>query len=348
VLLLPSLVYGLIIVLRNLAFDLHILKATRAGVPVISVGNLTTGGTGKTPLVEVIVRKLRKRGMRVAVVSRGYGRASEGVVVVADGTSILVNAQQGGDEPVQIARKHPGTVVVVAERRVEAATVAVRDLKAEAIVMDDGFQHRYLHRDVDIVAIDGRTNIVSEWLLPAGRKREPLRSLRRANAVVFTRTNAENSRSRMQEGLSPWFKGAVGFCRHQLDRVHDSVTGKDMVLEKVRLEPLMAFSGIASHEGYIAMLRKLGLHIVADAGFPDHHAYGVADVHTILRAANDAGARALITTEKDFSRLGGSPDMHRRLVEEMPLWYATVSAQFLQGQEDFDRLIERAVGGVAA
>ena len=188
ILLLPfSWLYAMVMVCRNLAYDRGVFVVRGPGVPVISVGNLTAGGTGKTPLTEYIVGYLRNKHVRVAVVSRGYRRKSRGVVVVSDGKSVLVDATWGGDEPVQIAAKFPGVPVVVGERRVEAARIAVHALGAEVIVLDDGFQHRGIKRDLDILVMDARKDITSERLIPAGMRREPLNAIRRAGIVAFSR-----------------------------------------------------------------------------------------------------------------------------------------------------------------
>ena len=167
--------YAVPITLRNTLFDRGVLKQRAVNVPVISVGNLTVGGTGKTPLVEYIVRYLLALGRRVGVVSRGYKRRSKGVVVVSDGRELRVDARDAGDEPMQIASAFPQAIVVVGERRFDAAQEAVR-LGAEVIVVDDGFQHRYLKRDLNIVVVDSTNDVTAEALLPrrrAGERPDP-------------------------------------------------------------------------------------------------------------------------------------------------------------------------------
>jgi len=188
-----SWLYGLVVRLRNRLFDSRVLKSAAADVPVISVGNLTAGGTGKTPLVEYIAGHFLTQGRKVGIVSRGYGRASRGVVVVSDGSSLRADARAGGDEPVQMARKYPAAAVVVGEKRVEAARCAI-ELGAEVLLLDDAFQHRYLRRDVDILVLDSRKDIREEPLLPSGLRREPLSSLRRADLVVMSRIASRSVR----------------------------------------------------------------------------------------------------------------------------------------------------------
>jgi len=155
-------------------------------VPVVSVGNITTGGTGKTPVVEWIVRHFLNQNLKVAVVSRGYRRTSRGTVVVSDGRSVLAAPDIGGDEAFQIARKFPAAIVVVDERRIRGARVALTNFGAKVVVLDDGFQHRSLHRTLDIVMVDAVPGLRRIRMLPAGLRREPVASLKRATIVVLS------------------------------------------------------------------------------------------------------------------------------------------------------------------
>ena len=173
--------------IRNWLFDIGILKSVDVGVPVISVGNITAGGTGKTPIVENIAKIFIEQGKKVAIVSRGFGRASRGTVVVSDGKNILAKAKDAGDEPLYLAQRFNSVIVVVDEQRVRGAQLAVTKYGAEIILLDDGFQHRYLKRDIDIVLMDSQNSPFVTSLLPAGYRREPLRSLQRANAIIWTK-----------------------------------------------------------------------------------------------------------------------------------------------------------------
>ena len=204
-----SWVYGAVIAARNAAFDTGIFRCRSAGVPLIAVGNMTAGGTGKTPVVEMLVRLLRQRGVSPGVISRGYGRTGRGVVVVADRECVYADAGTGGDEPVQIARKFPGVPVVVGERRFEAAVTAVRRCGAQVIISDDGFQHRWLHRDCDLVVVDGSSDLAAEPLLPAGVRREPMRALRRAHMVALTGCRDAGEAAERGNALRRWYSGPI-------------------------------------------------------------------------------------------------------------------------------------------
>ena len=180
-----SWLYGAVISLRNLFYDTGIFRIEEIDVPIISVGNLSTGGTGKTPFVEFLLRYLLGKDKIVAVLSRGYGRKTRGTVVIDQSTLAHCTAESVGDEPYQIARKFPGAIVIVDESRVRGARIAKEKYRVDAIILDDGFQHRALKRNLDIVMIDGKNPITEMAMLPAGLRREPLVALRRADLLIF-------------------------------------------------------------------------------------------------------------------------------------------------------------------
>jgi tetraacyldisaccharide 4'-kinase len=329
---------------RNIAFDSGLLQCTTLDVPVISVGNLTVGGTGKTPLVELITGHLVRRGRRVAVVSRGYGRRSSGVVVVSDNGSVLADARSGGDEPVQIARKFPSVSVVVGERRSEAARVAVSRCGADVIILDDGYQHRYLHRDLDIVVLDARTDIRRIPLLPAGTRREWLSALRRADLVGF---------SRAETGADPAWAGAVPSGRERHTFSYRTVPksfgslagGSAFDIAALKSMTLFAFSGIGDHASFVQTMRTAGLTIRGDLRMRDHHTFTEGDMDRIFAAASDAGATGCLTTEKDMVRLIADPALVARIKRALPVLYATVAVEVIRGSEHLESAIGRAVSG---
>ncbi len=185
VLVLFSFCYGFIIWIRNTLFDWRILRIKKFNLPVISVGNISAGGTGKTPFTMELIRLLNQKYKRITIISRGYKRQSHGLQVVCDGHGFLAAVETGGDEPVLIARRFPGCVVLVSEKRSQAIEQAVRQFQSELIILDDAFQHRWVERDVNIVLLAQSNLLGREWLLPAGHLREPLDSLKRANLVML-------------------------------------------------------------------------------------------------------------------------------------------------------------------
>jgi len=330
--------YGLVVGTRNILFDLGILRTTAVGVPVISVGNMTAGGTGKTPLAERIVEYLAHHGYRVAVVSRGYGRRSSGVLVVSDGTSLKVDAEEGGDEPVQIARKYPGVRVVVGERRVDAARKAVQELRANVIVLDDGFQHRYLKRDLDIVVVDSRKDLRDEPMLPAGIRREPVLGLRRADLVALSKVEFDSMD--WSEGIRSVFKGPVIAFRHVITSVHRAADGAELSPAEYRGRDAVAFSGIGDHGNFIAGLQHEGFRIVGRMQFGDHHRYAMSDIRRVSQLLGETGAAAVVTTEKDLARLQVKGAVKDAL-STLPLYSVRITVELVSGG---DELFSRVAG----
>ncbi len=327
---------------RNAAFDLELRKTTGVAVPVISIGNLTAGGTGKTPLVEMLVQRLLQMGKRTAVVSRGYGRRSRGVVVVSDGRNILVDARRGGDEAVMVARRFPTACVVVGERRVAAAQFAVHPLGAEVVVLDDGFQHRALRRDLDIVVLDARRDITREALLPAGRRREPLSALRRAGLLAFARVKDLTPAS-CEEELRKYSTAPAMRCRYEIRSIHRQGTGQSVPLDEIRKMRVLAFSGIGWHGGFLDDLRSLGLTVVDDIRFPDHHWYTQNDLHMIQTRMQERKAELLLTTEKDIIRLEGDRAVAARLLDRHPVHYTRLAVEVIEGEAHLQQAIDRCL-----
>jgi len=291
--------YALVTALRNALYDRGLLRSRRVPARVVSVGNLTVGGTGKTPLTLWLAGALLQRGRRVAIVTRGYGRRSRGVVVAGDGGRALVSPGQGGDEAVMLAQRFAGPVVVGADR-VMAARYACETLGSDTVVLDDGFQHRRLARDVDIVllAADPR----QQWLLPAGPGRESWRGLARATALVLGDDGIDVA---LAGRLLP---AGTLVCRQRavptalLERTEAGWTPAPLAW--LRGRRVVAVAGIARPERLSESLRALGATVVSAHAFPDHHPYDRDDV---ARLVASAGADPLVTTEKDLVKLAAFP-----------------------------------------
>lgn len=276
--------YRLALALRELRLGTRLEPVRRLGWPVVSVGNLSTGGAGKTPLTIALSKKLESHGLRVDVLSRGYGRNSQHAARVnPDGT-----AEEFGDEPLLIARE-TGVPVYVAGQRYEAGLLAEAERSADSRfglhLLDDGFQHRQLHRDVDVL-------LLNRWdwedgLLPAGNLREPLRAARRAGVIAIPADDTE-----LEDALSAW-----GW-REPIWRLR-----RAMQVPAVDYQ-VVAFCGIARPEPFFAGLEAAGLRIAARIPFPDHHRYTSADLKSLISTAQKTGAAALMTTGKDKVRLG--------------------------------------------
>lgn len=285
--------YGRAVARRNDRYDRHELPIVPVDKPVISIGNLTTGGSGKTPTVQLLVRLLQSNGRHPAIVMRGYGRRSRGLVVVHDGQNVCTSVDAAGDEAFLHARALDVPVVVSSDK-VEAAAYAAGNLSCDVIIVDDGFQHRALHRDIDMVIVDRST--ITGVLLPAGRLREPLSSLSRADIVLLTEGVHHGD---VEAFLNP----AAHVFR--LERTFTCAAPPDV--------PVIAVSGIAKPERFQEALRQRGYSIAAVMAFRDHHRYTAFNIRSILRAAHAHRAQ-IITTAKDVVKLQPLMDS----VEDLP------------------------------
>jgi tetraacyldisaccharide 4'-kinase len=296
----PEAAYGGLVRMRNAWYD-RPGATRRASVPVISVGNLAVGGTGKTPLVAWIARRVRALGPVPAVVSRGYGgTAGLGPLVVSNGEGPRVNARACGDEPHLLARSLPGTIVVVGADRIEGARAAA-GAGAGAVILDDGFQHRRLARDLDIVVLDGRAPFADGHLLPRGTLREPPHALRRADLVVLTRLDeGDPANGAIQAVKGAGYSGAIVRAGHRITGVYD-------VGGAVRAAPAraVAFCGIGDPDLFRDDLAAAGIVTARFHAFRDHHPYTVASWDALVAEARAMGA-PLVTTDKDLSRLAAA------------------------------------------
>ena len=268
--------FGLSVRVRNALYDRSILRGQKLAGPVVSVGNLSVGGSGKTPFVILLGDLLKTRGVKFDVLSRGYGRQTKGVALVEPGGW----ARDFGDEPLLIARRL-GVPVVVGEDRYQAGVFAERKFGAQLHLLDDGFQHRALTRDFDIVLVTPED--ARDHLLPAGRLREPLASLVRADAVVLT------------SGASP---EAFPLNGKLVWRVRRGILPKDIPQRPI------VFCGIARPQNFVLQLRTAGIEPAAEAFYRDHHAYAESDIRDLLRLREQSQAGGFVTTEKDAINLG--------------------------------------------
>jgi len=277
-----SLLYGAVTGARNLVYDTGWFTA-RLEAPVVSVGNISVGGTGKTPFIIYLGEQLKQRGISFDVLSRGYGRASKGVRIVDPEGS----PRDFGDEPLLVAQRL-AVPVIVGENRYHAGLRAEQRFGAQLHLLDDGFQHRQLHRDLDIVLLgDGD---LGDRLLPVGRLREPAGALERADVVV----------TQSPEGLSPEKIRAHETCAPTLFKMD-----RRMIVDTEVAKSQIAFCGIARPHGFFAGLRAAGVNVVGERAFRDHHAYSDTDIKELQEMRGSSGAEGFVTTEKDQINLGG-------------------------------------------
>lgn len=356
-----GMLYGRMMDVRNLLYDRGILETYPLGAKTISIGNLTTGGTGKTPIVALTARLLADEGKTVCVLSRGYGRKNaRNRVLVSDGNNVLVDAAVGGDEPVELARRLFGEAVVIADAdRVDAAKWAKERFGITVFILDDGFQHRRVKRDLDIVCIDAMKPL--DGVLPAGPLREPPGSLRRADAIVITRADLVKSVEDLKFQISNYAPGALIFLAENaisgivpLDeyRSEPNVTQEkslEEALKNLRAERqpddpdevvrLFAFCALGNPKNFFLLLDRefekdsmdeFDLSVGGKA-FPDHHFYTQQDIDHLEKQARERKVDAFVTTAKDAVKL-------RDLKLEIPCYVVEVEPR-IDRPDEFRRLI---------
>jgi tetraacyldisaccharide 4'-kinase len=302
-----GLLYGTAMRARNALYKRGVLSSFSLGAPVVSVGNLTTGGTGKTPVVAWVAEALAREGLRVCILTRGYGRRDEGKrVVVSDGSRILAEASEGGDEPRLLAETLRGVAVAVVsdKDRVGAARWALEKLGSEAFVLDDGFQHLRVRRELDIVTLDATNPWGGARMLPQGRLREPPSSLRRADLIIITRSEQAagiDALKRQAETLSGRRNVLISHTRTRAVRPLDNQT--QAALSPPSAYRVAAFCALGNPESFFNHLSRSGFDLTFTRAFTDHHAYTRGDIERLVGEAKGHGAEALLTTAKDAVKL---------------------------------------------
>jgi tetraacyldisaccharide 4'-kinase len=301
--------YGCIIGVRNRLYDRGLLGSQSLGAKTVSIGNITAGGTGKTPLVALVAEMLAENDEKVCILTRGYGRENpKDRVLVSDGEKVLVGAKMGGDEPVELAHKLIGKAVVVADAdRVAAAKWALEKFDVTAFVLDDGFQHRRAKRDLDIVCIDATDPFGGVEVLPAGRLREPLENLKRADAIVITRSNFAEDIEKLKFQISnlnpaaPIFLSENRIARLQtLEEFHAKTQSSQ---SSSKQEQVFAFCGLGNPNSFFEQLRRENFDLAGTETFPDHHFYTQQDIGRLEKQASERKVDSFITTAKDAVKL---------------------------------------------
>lgn len=292
--------YSLTLWLRARLYQSGILTIRRLPRPVVSIGNLTVGGTGKTPVTAYIARFLLAHGYRVAVLSRGYGGSLEGqTCVVSDGATIMLSATECGDEPYLLASTVPGLMVVIGTDRYAAGQLAMQQLVPDIFLLDDGFQHLRLHRDLNILLLDFSRPFGNNLTLPAGILREPSTAVHRADLVIFTRAPLEATTTADTRGIPRCVS-----C-HTIVDLLPLDGGTPLPFSRCPGHNVLAFAGIADPDSFFAGLRAAGLNLVHTLHFPDHVVYNRDRCDEIAAAMRTSGADILVTTEKDGVKLKG-------------------------------------------
>lgn len=289
-----SIFYGIGSGLKNKFYEKGICKPKKVDAFVISIGNLTTGGVGKTPVVAQLANYLTDKGEKVAIVSRGYGGKLKGVNVISDGNKVYFEADLAGDEPNWLA-KNTKAVVITAKDRYKGAKYAVEKLGATKIILDDGFQHRKLHRDLDVVLVDSEKCFGNENLLPAGPLREGLEAFSRIDKLVVVSKNIDHTRAeKYAKVMGKKLKINTTVCYTEPDFTYNIANKEELLLLG---EKVVAFSAIGQPEQFYQFLKDYDVASTTD--FDDHHTYTQKDIDDLNKLCLNCGAKYLVTTEKD-------------------------------------------------
>jgi tetraacyldisaccharide 4'-kinase len=347
-----SKVYQLVIDVRGSLYDFRILRDATLGVQVIAIGNLTWGGTGKTPVVEKFARELRDQGRNVAILSRGYRSKPQPFHqwllnrlllrqdrtpprVVSDGKSLLLDSDMAGDEPYMLASNLKDVVVLVDKDRVKSGRYAIEKFGCDTLLLDDGFQYRKLSgRRHDVVLVDCQEPFGNGRLVPRGPLRESPSHLSRASTVFITKSdgNTEPLRRRIAE-LNP--QAGVIECVHHPLYLEDVFTGQRFDLDFLKGRRLASLSGIAQPESFEQSLVKLGAELVYARKFADHHRFTQQEVLNVINRSKKKQAEAIVTTQKDAVRF---PKIDRR---DLPIYFMRVEIKILRGADDFQDCVRK-------
>jgi tetraacyldisaccharide 4'-kinase len=347
-----SKVYLLAIVLRRFLYNVRIFRDSTLGVQIIAIGNLTVGGTGKTPVVEKFARELRDQGRNVAILSRGYRSKPRPFHewfmnkilfredttpprIVSDGKSLLLDSEMAGDEPHMLASNLKDVVVLVDKDRVKSGRFAIEKFGCDILLLDDGFQYWDLRgRRHDVCLIDRQQPFGNEFLLPRGTLREPHSQLARAHTIFITKSdgNTAELRRRITE-LNP--TAPIIECEHHPLYLEDVFTGKRSELSFIKGKKVASLSGIALPESFEQSLVKLGADLVYSKRFADHHRFKQQEVLNAINRSKKRQAECIITTQKDAVRF---PKLDRR---DLPIFFMRVEIKIVAGAADFEDCVRK-------
>ncbi len=312
---------------RIALYRIGALKRQKLECKVISVGNLTMGGSGKTPTTALIAEILLQKGLKPAILSRGYGgqRKTKFPVVVSDGKQILIKQEISGDEPYLLAKNLKGVPVIVGGDRVSSGRAAFDKFQCDTVILDDGYQHLRLERDLNLCLIDcGTRNIFDDMVFPSGVLREPVSQLARADVFLLTHWKDTTENKNLAKKLEQRYRKPVFRSKHTPFAWRDTGSGRELDLREIEGKKFLAFCGIAKPQSFHACLENFKSKPVSFLPYPDHYIYSDDDVAFIKREKNRRNADLIVTTEKDWVRLEGRADF------SVPLWALRIKIEILE------------------
>ncbi len=341
-----------IVRLRHLLYDQGIFRHHTLGCQVISIGNVTVGGTGKTPVVEVFARTLQKRGRKVAILSRGYKKKEAPFLsrlvnklllresrtlprIVSDGKKLLLDSAYGGDEPYMLASNLADVAVLVDKDRVKSGRYAISRLGCDTLILDDGFQYLSLRHHVEIVLVDSKNPFANGYMLPRGLLREDVKHLAKAHYIFITKCDGSDNSALKADIRKLNTQAEMIECTHRARYLKNVFTTTREELSFLKGLTVAAVSGIAVPGGFERELEHLGAHLIQRVQFADHHRYTQQEIIEVINTARNSGAEAIITTEKDAVRF---PRLDRC---DLPVYFLRVDIELLSGTEDFNACIAR-------
>lgn len=354
VLFIASRFYRMAIQFRIWMYEKRVIRNHAIGCLVVSIGNLSCGGTGKTPVVEVFARTLSSKGRRVAILSRGYRSKKRSLgyklmhmfqtqkmeippKVVSDGRDLLLESDYAGDEPYMLASNLHDVAVLVDKDRVKSGVYAVDRFKTDVIILDDGFQYLMLKPHINIVLVDSTDPFGNGHVLPRGILREPIENIRRADYIFLTKSDGSHKLRHLKNFLRRHTRRAeIIECTHRPQYLVELFSGgRREPLEKLRDTKVAALSAIAAPASFEAFLEQLGADLVLRDHYADHHRYTQQEIIDFVNRSKAVGAELIVTTEKDAVRI---PRLERR---DVPIYYLRIQIDILSGQENFDQCISR-------
>jgi tetraacyldisaccharide 4'-kinase len=346
-----SFIYERLVQLRLFLYRHRIFREHTLGCLVISIGNLTVGGTGKTPIVEKFARAMRAGGRRVAILSRGYKSVPQRAPrkwwhifgkkeplpprIVSDGKTLLLDSLTAGDEPYMLANNLKDVIVLVDKDRVKSGLFAIKELKADTLLLDDGLQYLHLKHRLDIVLIDRQAPFGNEHLLPRGTLREPPRNLRRASYIFITKSTGEPNDELIARIRRYNRTAEIIECAHKPLHLQNVLTGEQVPLERLRDSYVGSICGIAAPESFEDGLRKLGARIELSKRYTDHHRYTEAELNSFISRCVRRDIEMIVTTEKDAVRFP------RITKTDVPIYFMRVEIEILSGHESWEHCVAR-------